>query len=999
MDTSSFPSADDAAAATEEAIYGCSVSSSSSSIYHHPFSSFTFSSGSPPEESSPPSSSHADSSSNSNNNNNPQRDTLSSKLQRLSVSPKHSFHSSAHHNNAEQHATHTCSIPPSPSTSYAESQHSMDEYEMDSPSSLSSWNSFMSGHRGDLADVEDLELGEPELATVSEMDEEAPSGLPQSSTSVAESEEDDHRPSSREGLGFGDRLTRRRTITPHHHTGHLNNHHHAHSHSHGHGFHHSHTQGHSGGLSHFSPRAGGHGLSHHSRWSSRTPASVAARRRKGRIAELAEEGEPGGIITTRMPNRDSPPEQASSSVAQQFSQHSNPRDSRCEQSYPGTPPSTQWSEFSTPPPLPTRSVSPSETVPVIPSPLCSCVSASTTEGHQDNAQNASSAHASTPIKGADEGEDDLVTPTAARHFNAQGSEAGQTEDGPLAAPRPRRGVFDSLTANELARQPDQESTTASSPPESISSVERPASTASVAVAVSSPDTTPPSSPMQPLTRQGSLRSRRSSSPVRSSKTKMPLRPCFSRRSSTQGSGRNSANGGAESSSDRESTRGRCHVRFSPAPPQTIRAHSPVVYDRSSCPINNRLSVQDVEEMQKMEMEMGLLSAKCSAIAAITSCKLPQHNNNSNKKGVADITEDDDDDSVTRPRRDSTGSLLRSTTAGNTQLLSPAEHLRVQREKERERACRNAGIGTGLGGRNLGRGAGGQAVNPLIARFGLNTPPPPLPGLPPGRPGGVGVGSQSLPQSPRKYSPSGTPTSEYPPPMSNTERFDRDATLSPPDRSRTARAQSLQRTATEDRALRMSMSLGHSSRQADEDDEDGEAGGETLNESMLRGRGRGRALERRDSSASAKENAPAMPSSQVIPSVVRTDASPVSSRSASPELSKSKAASLPEEGDGSGHNLSTPLQSPNNRTPTRERNSSEDKSYFSYSSRRPQAAAAAATRPGLSSTSGSYGFPKPGRQSSSGPSSSCSSPASTPRYCGYDSPSSAYESGSEYDLIG
>ncbi|KAE8222568.1 hypothetical protein CF319_g4255 [Tilletia indica] len=114
-----------------------------------------------------------------------------------------------------------------------------------------------------------------------------------------------------------------------------------------------------------------------------------------------------------------------------------------------------------------------------------------------------------------------------------------------------------------------------------------------------------------LTRSSS--GRRLSCPT---KAKVKLRPCFRRRSSAQSP--SSAATLSTSFSDCDAgdhpPRGRS-VRFSPGPPQEVRTHSPVEYDRKSCAINHRLTAEDVEEMRRMEMGLGLLEAKWAAVAA------------------------------------------------------------------------------------------------------------------------------------------------------------------------------------------------------------------------------------------------------------------------------------------------------------------------------------------------------------------------------------------------
>lgn len=828
-----------------------------------------------------------------------------------SSSPKQPSHH--HYSYNRSGASSPVTVPPSPSTTYAESQHSMDEYEMDSPSSLSSWNSFMSGHRGDLADVEDLELGEPELETVSEMDEgEAATtafsgGSPDQRLTPTESEDEERSGGHRKSDG----LHRRRTLTQQHYV-HSHGSHHHHHHHHHHGYNHNnHGHGHhsSPSFSHFSPRAGGHGLSHHSRWTSRTPASIAARRHKGRIAELAEEGagEPHGINTTslsaavaandRGSNRQTPSPIGAGSVSP----------GRSDTLYPGTPPSTQWSDFAGPPAPPQfRPVSPSETVPAVPSPLCECISAA---AHAE-AQNVGGDLADSCSTALGEAESVLQQSTAT---------VGSRDDGQAAqalpAPTPRRGVLSSETHDAITGQ-DQDNTTPSTSPSttattnasSISSMDADfASRVQRQATPSSPDTTPPTSPVQPLSKPVSRRNsgrsaRRSASPPRPHRHKQPLRPCFSRRNSYQ-----TASSSASDQSEQHPPRGRCHVHFSSAPPQTMRTHSPVDYDRSSCPVSNKLSKEDVEEMQRLEMEMGLLSAKCSAIAALTSCKLPVQSLSESVKT---------NDVETRPRRDSTGMLAHTPGGGwpssNKNRLSPAEHLRMQREKERERACRLAGIGNGIGGRNLGRGAGGQSTNPLIARFGLNTPPPPLPGT--HDPFKRHTEPSSAPATPVTSTPQSFPGDDI--------SASADKTLTPTttlQEIRGPRASSLQRTPNEDRAIRRSLAC-----------VDSDHGGEGGEDSTARGRSTTRPV--------AKE----------VPALVHTSPSPSPPRKTVPLVAEDPVSPL-----------KTPQPSPKGKKT----------SYFDDS------------------------------PASTPSQTSLRSPSHPMMGCGYDSPSSAYESGSEYDLLG
>lgn len=601
------------------------------------------------------------------------------------------------------------------------------EHEPDSPSSMSSWNSWAGGRRGDLADVEDLELdgvtmGEPELETVSEMDEESSGFVSGSDRPINESDDDTvHRQPTR--IIFNDHSPRRKL-----HRHNLDSHSASHNHHHNSSHHASQLHPHGPPIHpHFSPRAGGHGLSHASRYLLRAPPNLAARRRhKGRLAELAEEGAGGAITTTKMPNPPSPEKEKEEDISKLEESTDNTAAPALPASLSMPPQDNHLGhsdhvemEIFGPPALPVRSVSPSETIPVVPSPLCVCLT-------------------------ADEKGDvtEVVTPTnEGTHFQNF-----------------------SLDTPTGLRTPTPPSPSASGRSDSY---------ISASTAITSPATSP-----QLLSRKGSGRNRRSSSPGRS-KPKIPLRPCFKRRGSAQtGSALTTSGNNAGSSSESEniSSRGRTKVRFSPAPPMEVRTHSPVEYDRKACPISNRLSPEDLEELRTMKMEMGLLEAKCAALAACkgdSPAKIYNHNSHG-----GDWTESESESenglhppyqmpTTDRKRADSISSSSPSTFCGsrfaqrdknnnNASRMTPAEYLRMEREKERERVCRMAGIGTGVGFRYTGGnpntrqmphgGCETFGASSIISRFGLSKPPPPLPGM-------VAPCSSSGNGSPQPHSPS------------------------------------------------------------------------------------------------------------------------------------------------------------------------------------------------------------------------------------------------------
>ena len=488
---------------------------------------------------------------------------------------------------------------------------SMSEGITDSPGSVSSMNSF---RRGDLADIEDLDL-EPELETVSECDEESSSLC---SLDIGVDLDSDSERASSHG-GDND------TLSPNSYT--------------------------LGGSSSHSSRVAGHRPASHgtaasdyarrkrSEWLLNNYANkIAARRprrvKKGRISEIVEEG--GECInTTVMPK----PHFASGA--------------------------SDWTcDVSGPPLAPPRSVSPSDTVPAIPSPLCACLS-------------ADSASSAAPVALEESVEtiraDPAATNVETRLQGADSSDANQI--------RLNTGHESSMGSRDYADREVNANLELSPPRLSRSS------------------------------------SRRNSSPVK-------LRPCFRRQSSHQ-----SAASTRESSCERDVPRGRS-VRFSTRPPQELRTHSPVEYDRKSCPVNNRLSPADVEELRTMKMEMGLLEARWAAVAACKPKKVAgtegttkPENYNAYNAGVAAV-------SASRERSRACGAESDST-AGPGSMGTPAARLRQQKERERLQERQ----------RNLPHymrnrpGVTASKTEPLASealsvrsKFG-QAPPPPLPGMP------------------------------------------------------------------------------------------------------------------------------------------------------------------------------------------------------------------------------------------------------------------------------
>lgn len=422
---------------------------------------------------------------------------------------------------------------------------------------------------------------------------------------------------------------------------------------------------------------------------------------------------------------------------------------------------------------------------------------------------------------------------------------------------------------------------------------------------------------------------------------------------------------------------------------------------------------------------------------------------------------------------------KSGAGGDGSQVSPADFLRAQREKERERACRMAGIGTGLGGRNLGRGVRGQATNPLIARFGLTAPPPPLPGCPRSA-AAAATSSFSGGEAPMPSSSSSSalPTKAWfaemeerrgrqaaddgyaTPPSSSrpdSQLSDHDRTLSPPVQRRAAgrgggsaapiggRASSLHRTDSEERAIsrtRLVQCASNSDLEADFERDRGRSRGAAVSRPPLPGATPAKTTPAAPALTHTSPSPPASPrlTSSLVTMEEPYDPAPASSSAFYQRLSSrspSVSPALTPTDDGNGSDITTsaassaapaigeidstdraasspsselllstsPMKTPlatdrarykASRTPsdTRSAQLSPASALLTPSSRSPPSSTTSS--PGYFDwrPSSGNGTPKVQRQSSGSRGRGSARPA-----CGYDSPGSAYESGSEFDLLG
>lgn len=210
-----------------------------------------------------------------------------------------------------------------------------------------------------------------------------------------------------------------------------------------------------------------------------------------------------------------------------------------------------------------------------------------------------------------------------------------------------------------------------------------------------------------------------------SKHKPPKSALIRRRSSLRGRTRESS---------------RHSVRFSTKPPQEQRTHSPSVYDRKALPVHHKLDKEDLRELRDLHMPVDLLASRWSSLRLPSFGKMdlcgdmPLHSAHSalhgppSPRGSSHSNVPHSTGTWTPPG--STTPTAPSPCCGGvapTSKCDPLADLRAMQER-RYRREHGGSFNLGFGSTDSLPSSNSTLASTLAARFGLNKPPPPLPGM-------------------------------------------------------------------------------------------------------------------------------------------------------------------------------------------------------------------------------------------------------------------------------
>ncbi|WFD43866.1 hypothetical protein MPSI1_002531 [Malassezia psittaci] len=194
------------------------------------------------------------------------------------------------------------------------------------------------------------------------------------------------------------------------------------------------------------------------------------------------------------------------------------------------------------------------------------------------------------------------------------------------------------------------------------------------------------------------------------------------------------------------------VRFSNEAPVEVRTHSPVDYDRKSCPISNRLCDQDLRELRELSMPLDLLKSRCSALR-VPMVEIAQETDQCTKasEDVRSIptlpSSSDAPTQLYRPSPNVTDQMSPYSCNATSLKLACTNSDSTLESRPWNQHCRSPSKMPHLP-QKLGKSCSMSSLGSMLAdRFNLHAPPPPLPGSSDVSHTSPATSTDSLPTSP------------------------------------------------------------------------------------------------------------------------------------------------------------------------------------------------------------------------------------------------------------
>lgn len=205
-------------------------------------------------------------------------------------------------------------------------------------------------------------------------------------------------------------------------------------------------------------------------------------------------------------------------------------------------------------------------------------------------------------------------------------------------------------------------------------------------------------------------------------------------------------GGPDVHRGRSRERKKRSVRFCTKPPEERRTHSPVEYDRKALPVHQRLDRNDLLELRDLHMPMDLLSSRWSSLRLPCRTKVEMSDDHPSLPAyrawhniaMNHVTPNPQPTPATGPAPFSGWETPVSTEPAAPMVVEPAKYgssptpdplADLEAARERQRQLRGPGpMWAGSSSTESLPSSSSTLASTLAERFGLNKPPPPLPGV-------------------------------------------------------------------------------------------------------------------------------------------------------------------------------------------------------------------------------------------------------------------------------